>query len=53
MLLKSSLLMKNNIIILENTMSILLGESSGKIERVLFESQSMQPEITLGVLPVC
>jgi NodT family efflux transporter outer membrane factor (OMF) lipoprotein len=41
--------LKNNIIILENTMSILLGESSGKIERNTFESQSMQPEITLGV----
>ena len=41
--------LKNSIIILENTMSILLGESSGKIERNTFESQSMQPEITLGV----
>jgi multidrug efflux system outer membrane protein len=41
--------LKNNIIILENTMSILLGESSGKIERNTFESQSMQPAITLGV----
>ncbi|WP_339920106.1 efflux transporter outer membrane subunit [uncultured Flavobacterium sp.] len=41
--------LKNSIIILENTMSILLGESSGKIERNTFESQSMQPAITLGV----
>ncbi|CAM3049721.1 efflux transporter outer membrane subunit [Flavobacterium frigoris] len=41
--------LKNNIIILENTMSILLGEPSAKIERNTFESQSMQPAITLGV----
>jgi len=41
--------LKNNIIILENTMSILLGEPSAKIERNTFESQSMQPTITLGV----
>ena len=41
--------LKNNIIILENTMSALLGEPSGKIERRTFESQKMQPKITLGV----
>lgn len=41
--------LKNNIIFLENTMSILLGEPSAKIERSTFESQTMQPSITLGV----
>ncbi|TDD94937.1 efflux transporter outer membrane subunit [Flavobacterium cellulosilyticum] len=41
--------LKNNIIILENTMSVLLGEASGKIERSNFESQNLQPIITLGV----
>jgi NodT family efflux transporter outer membrane factor (OMF) lipoprotein len=41
--------LKNNIIILENTMSILLGEASAEIERSTFESQTMQPAITLGV----
>tara|TARA_R110000868_G_scaffold142045_2_gene359125 strand:- start:7353 stop:8762 length:1410 start_codon:yes stop_codon:yes gene_type:complete len=41
--------LKNNIIILENTMSALLGEASGKIERSTFESQKMQPSITTGV----
>lgn len=41
--------LKNNVIILENTLSNLLGEGSKKIERGTFESQVMQPEITLGV----
>lgn len=41
--------LKNNIIILENSMSILLGESGTKIERSTFENQLMQPSITLGV----
>ncbi|SEA54690.1 efflux transporter, outer membrane factor (OMF) lipoprotein, NodT family [Flavobacterium gillisiae] len=41
--------LKNNIIILENTMSILLGEPWAKIERSTFEAQTMQPAITLGV----
>ncbi len=41
--------LKNSIIILENTMSILLGQGSAKIERSTFESQSIQPTITLGV----
>ncbi|WP_447635392.1 efflux transporter outer membrane subunit [Flavobacterium microcysteis] len=41
--------LKNNVIILENTLSNLLGEGSKKIERGTFESQIMQPEITLGV----
>ncbi len=41
--------LKNSIIILENTMSILMGEGSAKIERNTFETQSIQPIITLGV----
>ena len=41
--------LKNSIIILENTLSILMGESSAKIDRNTFESQSNQPIITLGV----
>lgn len=41
--------LKNSTIILENTMSILMGEGSAKIERSTFELQSMQPTITLGV----
>ena len=41
--------LKNSIIILENTISILLGQAPAKIERSTFESQSMQPTITLGV----
>ncbi len=41
--------LKNSIIILENTISILLGEGPAKVERSTFESQSMQPTITLGV----
>ncbi|MBG6189037.1 efflux transporter outer membrane subunit [Flavobacterium sp. CAN_S2] len=41
--------LKNSIIILENTISILMGEGSAKIERSTFESQSIQPTITLGV----
>ncbi|RTZ03370.1 efflux transporter outer membrane subunit [Flavobacterium sp. RSP49] len=41
--------LKNNSIILENTMSILMGEASAKIERSTFETQSLQPTITLGV----
>lgn len=41
--------LKNSAIVLENTMSALLGEASGKIERSTFESQNMQPTITLGV----
>jgi NodT family efflux transporter outer membrane factor (OMF) lipoprotein len=41
--------LKNNIIILENTMSALLGEPSATIERNTFESQTMPPAITLGV----
>lgn len=41
--------LKNSVIVLENTMSILLGQAPGKIARSTFEEQTMQPEITLGV----
>jgi len=41
--------LKNNVLILENTMSALLGEASGKIARSTFEDQNLQPSITLGV----
>jgi multidrug efflux system outer membrane protein len=41
--------LKNNVIILENTLCTLLAEPSAKIERSTFESQNMQPKITLGV----
>ncbi|TDE07275.1 efflux transporter outer membrane subunit [Flavobacterium sandaracinum] len=41
--------LKNSIIIFENTLSILMGEGSAKIERSTFENQLMQPNITLGV----
>lgn len=41
--------LKNNTLLLENTLSILLGEASKKIERSSLESQKMQPQIALGV----
>ncbi|EIA07542.1 efflux transporter outer membrane subunit [Flavobacterium frigoris] len=41
--------LKNSVLILENTMSALLGEASAKIERSTFNSQSKPPAITLGV----
>jgi len=41
--------LKNNALLLENTLSILLGEAPKKIERSTFESQKIQPQITLGV----
>ncbi|RZJ68070.1 MAG: TolC family protein [Flavobacterium sp.] len=41
--------LKNSIVLLENTMSILLGESPRKIERAKFEDQQVAPEIKLGV----
>ncbi|RYZ82946.1 MAG: TolC family protein, partial [Proteobacteria bacterium] len=41
--------LKTNIVLLENTMSILLGESPRKIERGTFESQTMTADITTGV----
>lgn len=40
--------LKNNTIILENTLSILMGQNSNKIERSTFEAQSIKPAITLG-----
>ncbi|KDN53905.1 efflux transporter outer membrane subunit [Flavobacterium seoulense] len=41
--------LKNNTILLENTLNILLGEASKKIDRSTLESQKLQPQITLGV----
>lgn len=41
--------LKNSIVLLENTMSILLGEAPRKIERARFEDQQVAPEIKLGV----
>lgn len=41
--------LKQSLIVLENTMSVLLGKAPGKIERSTFEAQTLQPEITLGV----
>ncbi|MGO4818240.1 efflux transporter outer membrane subunit [Flavobacterium sp. W22_SRS_FP1] len=41
--------LKNSVVILENTFSTLLAEPSAKIERDTFESQNMQPAITIGV----
>lgn len=41
--------LKYNIQILENTMSILLGENPQQIERNTFDEQELNPEIKLGV----
>lgn len=41
--------LKNNIVILENTMSILLGEAPRKIERSTFENQKVTADINLGI----
>lgn len=41
--------LKNNSILLENTLSVLIGQAPTKIERSTFESQKLQPAITLGV----
>jgi NodT family efflux transporter outer membrane factor (OMF) lipoprotein len=41
--------LKNSTLLLENTLSILLGETSQKRERSSFESQKIQPQITLGI----
>lgn len=41
--------LKNSAILLENSLSILLGESSKKIERSSFFAYPLQPEITVGV----
>ena len=41
--------LKNNIVILENTMSILLGEAPRTIERSTFENQKVTADINLGI----
>jgi multidrug efflux system outer membrane protein len=41
--------LKNNIVLLENTMSILLGESPRKIERSSFANQKLEADVNLGV----
>ncbi|HMI07417.1 MAG TPA: TolC family protein [Flavobacterium sp.] len=41
--------LKNNIAILENTLSILLGQSPQSIQRNTLESQPLNPEIKLGI----
>lgn len=41
--------LKNNIILVENALSILLGEPGKKIERGTFENQNFEPAIQLGV----
>lgn len=41
--------LKQSVIALENTLSVLLGQAPGKIERSTLDAQVMQPEITLGV----
>lgn len=41
--------LKYNITILENTLSILLGETSQKIDRNTFEEQELNPQIKLGI----
>ena len=41
--------LKNSTIILENTLSTLLNDPTAVIERTTFESQQLQPVITLGV----
>jgi multidrug efflux system outer membrane protein len=41
--------LKNNIVVLENTISILLGQAPGRIERNIFENQNVVADIKLGV----
>lgn len=41
--------LKNSIILLENTLSILLGEAPRKIERSTFETQQVSANVNLGV----
>lgn len=41
--------LKNDIILLENTLSILLGESPRKIDRSTFDSQQLSADVSLGV----
>lgn len=40
--------LKNNIVVLENYMSILMGEAPHAIERTTFDAQELDPEIKLG-----
>lgn len=40
---------KNNIILVENSLSLLLGESAKKLERGTFEAQNPNPQLQLGV----
>ena len=40
---------KNNIVLIENSLSILLGEPAKKRDRSTFEAQSLNPQIQLGV----
>lgn len=41
--------LKQSVITLENTLSVLLGQAPGKIDRSTLDAQVVQPEITLGV----
>jgi multidrug efflux system outer membrane protein len=41
--------LKNNIVVLENTISILLGQAPGRIERNTFENQNITADVKLGV----
>ena len=41
--------LKNNSILLENTLSILLAQAPAKIERSSFQAQKLEPAITVGV----
>ena len=41
--------LKNSTVVLENTLSTLLNDPTAVIERATFESQNLQPAITLGV----
>jgi multidrug efflux system outer membrane protein len=41
--------LKSNIVVLENTISILLGQAPGRIERNTFENQNITADVKLGV----
>ncbi|MDV6169619.1 efflux transporter outer membrane subunit [Flavobacterium sp. DG1-102-2] len=40
---------KNNIVLVENSLSLLLGEPAKKLERSTFEAQNLNPQLQLGV----
>lgn len=40
---------KNNIILVENSLNLLLGEPAKKLERGTFEAQNLNPQLQLGV----